>query len=90
VNLIRQKMIPALGMLLTLLFEIRTGQAGRQLLEKIPFDLIGAMGFGNEPTIHGRLAVRRAEYFGAGQRLPAVFPVGRAPAVKLDFDQMIF
>jgi len=71
---------------LALFFEIRTGQATRQLLEKILFDLIGAMGLGNEPAIHGRPAVRRAEYFSARQRLPAFCPTGRAAAVRLDFD----
>ena len=79
-------MIPALGMPFALFFEIRTGQARRQLLEKILFDLIGAMGFGNEPTLHGRPAVGRAKYSSARQRLPAIYPVGGAGAVKFDFD----
>jgi hypothetical protein len=78
-------MIPAPGMPFALFFEIRTGQTGRQLLKKILFDLIGAMGFRNEPTIHRWLAVGRAEYLSACQRLPAVYPVGRAGPVKFYF-----
>ena len=73
----------------TLFLEIRTGQAGRQFLEKILFDVVGAMGFRNEPTFHGRLPMGRTEHLGARQR----FPTGLlccASVFKRDFDYVIF
>ena len=73
-------------MQLALSLEIGAGQARRQFLEKILFDVIGAMGFGNEPTFHGWLLMGRAEHLGARQRLPAAFPFFRASVVKCDFD----
>ena len=69
-----------------LFFKIGTGQAGRQFLEKILFDEIGTMGLGNQPAIHGRLAVGRTEYFSARQRFPAAGVYLFAAVVKCDFD----
>jgi hypothetical protein len=70
-------------MVLTLFLKIRTGQAGRQLLEKILFNLVGAMGLGNEPAFHGWLSMGRAEHLGARQRFPAGL-LFRAAVVKGD------
>ena len=77
-------------MTLALLFKIGARQAAGQFEKKILFDEVGAMGFGYQPAVHGRLAMRRAQHFGTGQGLPAALAAFRSPVIKCYLDEMIF
>jgi hypothetical protein len=50
----------------TLFFKKAAGDAGGYFLEKIVFNIIGTMGFGNQPAFHRRFPMSRAQHFGTG------------------------
>lgn len=55
--------------------EVGTDKTCREFLKEVLFKEIGAMGLGDEPAIQTSLPISRAEHLGAGQKLPAGFPV---------------
>jgi len=65
-DLFRKKKIPALGVLFALFLKIAAGDARGYFLKKIVFNIVGTMGFGNQPAFYRWFPMSRAQYFGTG------------------------
>jgi hypothetical protein len=65
-DLFRKKKIPALGVQFALFLKIAAGYARGYFLKKIVFNIIGTMGFGNQPAFYRLYPMRRTQHFGTG------------------------
>jgi hypothetical protein len=65
-DLFRNENIPALGVQFALFLKIAAGDAGGYFLKKIVFNIIGTMGFRNQPAFYRWFPMRRAQHFGTG------------------------